>query len=98
MAFNFEPKKVTGCHPLFNHIKSHWDNSIKKWKFSDQNPHSKFFLKKMIKIDLAGASAMDESYSIIENQGYIAAFVDRTILKNVSTPQSESVKESVTKL
>ena len=49
----------------------------------------------MIKIDLAGASTMDESYSVIENQGYVAAFVDRTILKNVSSPQSECVKELV---
>ena len=49
----------------------------------------------MIKIDLAGASTMDERYSVIENQGYVAGFVDRTILKNVSSPQSECVKELV---
>ena len=49
----------------------------------------------MIKIDLAGASAMNESYSFIENQGYVAAFVDRTILKNVSGPRDEALKEIV---
>ena len=49
----------------------------------------------MIKIDLAGASAMNESYSVIENQGYVAAFVDRTILKNVTGPRDESIKEIV---
>ena len=49
----------------------------------------------MIKIDLAGASAMNESYSVIENQGYVAAFVDRTILKNVSGPRDEALKEIV---
>ena len=49
----------------------------------------------MIKIDLAGASAMNESYSVIENQGYVAAFVDSTILKNVTGPRDESIKEIV---
>ena len=38
---------------------------------------------------------MDESYSVIENQGYVAAFVDRTILKSVSSPSSEPMKEIV---
>ena len=49
----------------------------------------------MIKIDLAGASAMNESYSVIENQGYVAAFVDRTVLKNVSGPRDDALKEIV---
>ena len=52
----------------------------------------------MIKIDLAGASAMNESYSVIENQGYVAAFVDRTILKNVSGPRDDALKEIVFKV
>ena len=51
----------------------------------------------MIKIDLAGASAMNESYSVIENQGYVAAFVDRTVLKNVSGPRDDALKEIVLK-
>ena len=52
----------------------------------------------MIKIDLVGASAMNESYSVIENQGYVAAFVDRTILKNVSGPRDDALKEIVFKV